>query len=386
MTRKQYIACMRKRYLQTPTKSQRSRLLDEIVQTAGYNRKYAIRLLKPSAELENRMPRAKGPKRYTDCMPAIALAWEALDYCCAERLHPNLPRIADDLARFGALYLDDHIREQLRSISRATLARRLASMSQDRPRLLGRRTRSSPGSALNIPAERYSSSETRPGALEIDLLEHNGGNCSGFYAYTLSVTDVVSGWTQRRAILGKSQRAVFAALSSILHDWPHPPWALHSDNGSEFINDLVARFAQHNNIAFSRSRPYNKNDNAHVEQRNGFLRRLIGYYRYDSQQQVDWLNQVYSLLDPYTNLILPSMKLVHKHKVGSHTHRTHDAARTPLLRLIEAGALTHPAATTLQAMAHQINPLLYRRQLYALIEAGASSNTKTTARAADNDS
>ena len=384
MSRKQYISCMRKRYLAASSKSQRSRLLDEIVETAGYNRKYAIRLLRPSAEAKRRKPRANSRDRYKDCMPAIALAWEALDYCCAERLHPNLPRIADDLARFGALYLDEQIREQLRSISRATLARRLSTMRKDHPRLLGRRTRTAPGSSLNIPVERYCSYESRPGALEVDLLEHNGGSCSGFYAFTLCVTDVVSGWTQRRAILGKSQRAVFAALSSIIRNWPHTPWALHSDNGSEFINEFVATFARQNNLAFSRSRPYKKNDNAHVEQRNGFLRRLIGYDRYETQQQVDWLNRVYSLLDPYSNLILPSMKLVHKHRHGSHVHRTHDAAKTPLARLAESGALSQPVAERLQAMAHQINPLAYRRQLYALIDAQPSH--KITARAADNDS
>ncbi|MDP2858177.1 MAG: transposase [Bacillota bacterium] len=386
MVRKEYVASMRNKYLACKHGFGRSRLLDEIIRASGYNRKYAIRLMQPGNEIA-KQPKRRAPKpdRYHECLPAIMLAWEALDFCCAERLHPRLCAVAQDLARFGEIYLDDNILAKLAQISRATLARRLARLPKPyaRPKLVNHFDNAMLAARLEVPIDHYDSEESRPGALEVDLLEHNGGDSSGFFGYTLCVTDVVSGWTLHRALLGKSQRAVFDALTYLLRQWPHKPWAIHSDNGYEFINALLCQYAKQNGLAFSRSRPYRKNDNAHVEQRNGSLRKLIGYDRFDTQQQVDWLNRIYDLLDPYANLVLPSMKLVSKQRRGAILQRKYDTARTPLARLLQYPVLTPQAVATLQCHVAQINPLARCRQIHQLIQRSPGANPRT--RAADND-
>lgn len=376
--RREYIVTMHKRYLQARTRKERSIILNELVQVAGYHRKYAIRLMNQAAVSRPAKPKKPRPKRYLECLPVVALVWEALDYCCAERLHPQLLRVAEQLHRHGALHLTDEIREQLASISRATLARRLSSMPRPTPRKIVKASR--PGRLLQtqIPIERYAWDESRPGALEVDLVEHNGGSTTGHYAYTLSVVDVVSGWSRRRAMLGKSQRAVHGALSDILGQWPVAVWGLHSDNGSEFLNGQLALFAKDRGIRFSRSKPYHKNDNAHVEQKNRqFVRDIVGYDRYDTQEAVDWLNRVYDILDPYANLVLPALKVTAKTREGSRVRKRYDIARTPLQRLIRCGGLDAATQARLEAEAANLNPLAMRRQLEALIMQGPPTSSGT---------
>ncbi|MHB9146005.1 MAG: hypothetical protein ACYC5Y_11790 [Symbiobacteriia bacterium] len=191
-------------------------------------------------------------------------------------------------------------------------------------------SRPAPGIYAAVPIDRYSWNETRPGALEIDLVEHNGGSSSGHFAYTLDVVDIVTGWSARRAVLGRGQAGIFAALQWLVERWPFPIWALRSDNGSEFISAFLLQFSRQHAYQFSRSRPYKKNDNAHVEQKNRQLvREVVGYARYDSPAEVAWLNQVYDCLDPYANLYLPSRKVVGKARDGAHVRKTYDTAQTP---------------------------------------------------------
>ncbi len=386
MARREYVVHMRKEYLASKDRAERGALLDEIVRATDYNRKYAIRLMRSQPKPGQRRPRRAKPDHYRECLPAIALAWEALDYCCAERLHPQLCEVVRSLARFGELYLDDAILAKLGRISRATLARRLSRLQRPYAahKLVDHSGNPMLAARLEVPIDHYDSHENRPGALEVDLLEHNGGDCSGFFGYTLCVTDVVTGWTRHRTLLGKSQRAVFSALTWLLQQWPYPVWALHSDNGYEFVNALLHRYTRDNHLAFTRSRPYRKNDNAHVEQRNGSLRKLVGYDRFDTQSQVDWLNNIYELLDPYSNLALPSMKLIAKHRRGATVHRQYDAARTPLQRLIQHSVLTPEVEARLHAQASAINPLARSREIHRMLLKPPKPQTQN--KAADDDS
>lgn len=371
MARREYLSTMRARYLDAKTRYQRSNILDEVVEVTGYNRKYAIRALRPSAATPKGPRRRRRPRQYLDCLLAISLAWEALDYCCAERLHPFLLPIAQKLAASGLLAITDTVQHHLSSISRATLARYLKDMPNPKPKRVVPSAR--PASILrsNIPVANYDWDESRPGALEIDLVEHNGGSSHGLFAYTLSVVDIVSAWSARRAILGKGQRGIHAALAFILSNWPFSPWGLHSDNGSEFLNDILFRFATAHSLSFTRGRPYHKNDNAHVEQKNRTLvREIVGYQRYDSPAHIEWLNSVYDLLDVYANLVLPSMKVISKTRLGAHIRKTFDTPATPLARLVRAGALSPDSQSALLAQADSINPLLLHRQLDQLISRG----------------
>lgn len=367
-SRREYVQAMRGRYAKAKTRKERGHLLDELVEVAGFDRKHAIKLMRQPRKPPEKKPRRKRAKKYLEAMPVIARVWEALDYCCAERLHPQLLPVAEILHRHGEIHLTPEIRSQLSRISRTTLGRRLGCMPRCTPRKVVKAPR--PGTAVQqaVPIDRYAWNETRPGALELDLVEHNGGSSLGHFAYTLTVTDVVTGWSRRAAVLGRSQKVVFGALTDILASWPYAVWAIHSDNGSEFLHNHLVHFAQKQDLYFSRSRPYYKNDNAHVEQKNRqFVREIVGYARYDTPEQVQWLNQVYQLLDPYANFFLPMMKVIEKTRQGAKVRKHYDTARPPLQRLADTRTLAESQLAALLQQAHTLNPLALHRQLEARV-------------------
>jgi transposase InsO family protein len=311
-----------------------------------------------------RRARPGRPRRYRHCLPAVEVVWEALDYCCAQRLHPQLLPLAESLARHGEIRLTLEARQELSEISRATLARRLAEMHRPKPRplLSGRH----PARLLTsqVPVDRYRWNEQRPGALEVDLVDHGGGLTRGHHAFTLSVVDVVSGWSRRRAVMGKSQAVVHEALQQLLSDWPSTVWAVHSDNGFEFLGAHLINYCKHRGIEYHRSRPYRKNDNAHVEQKNRqFVREVVGYQRIDTPAGVAWLNRIYAALDPYANLFLPSLKVIEKSRHGSKVKKTFDTARTPFERLRQMNAILRERQAELDEQREQRNPLELRRTL-----------------------
>ncbi|MDZ7802060.1 MAG: DDE-type integrase/transposase/recombinase [Trueperaceae bacterium] len=312
----------------------------------------------------------------------MEVLWETLDYCCAQRLHPQLVPLAETLARHGELELPREVREELALISRATLARRLRELPRRKPKPLLSGQHPSRLLKSQVPVDRYRWNEHRPGALEVDLVEHSGGRAGGHHAYTLSVVDVVSAWSHRRAVMGKSQAAVQEALTAVLRAWPTRVWALHSDNGSEFLSAHLIRHCEATGIAYHRSRPYRKNDNAHVEQKNRQLvREIVGYERIDTPTGLQWLNRIYDVLDPYANLFLPSLKVTEKTRQGSKVTKRYDTARTPLQRLQEKDALLPHATAELAQQQRETNPLHLRRTLDNL--QGEDPNHMPLAEAAD---
>ena len=376
-TRREYVQVMRDRYARAVGRVARGALLDELERVLGWHRKHAVRAMgaRPARAARSRGGR---PRQYLACMSAIERVWEALDYCCAERLQPQLQRVARDLVRFGELEASEAALEALGRISRATLARRIAALPRRLPvaphpqRLL----------KAAVPIGRYAWDEARPGALEVDLVEHNGGSSSGHYAATLTVVDVVSGWSRRRAVLGKSQAVVHEALQGLLGEWPSRAWGLHSDNGSEFLNAHLVRYCSRHRIDNHRSRPYRKNDNAHVEQKNRQLvREVVGYARYDQHSDVRWLNGVYELLDVYVNLVVPSQKLISKSREGSKVRKRYDTARTAFERLEELDAIEPQRLQELEALRRDLNPLALKRDLDARLERRASKPSKFQAAA-----
>jgi transposase InsO family protein len=260
---------------------------------------------------------------------------------------------------------------QLAEISRATLARRMTKWQS--PKGKGAIPRQKPGSRLRseVPMDRYNWNENRPGALEVDLVEHNGGSSLGHFAYTLSVVDVVTGYSRRRAVLGRGQAGVHQELVNIVNCWPFKPWALHTDNGSEFLNAHLIAFAKQYKLFFTRSRPYRKNDNAHVEQKNRqYVREIVGYDRYDTPEDVHWLNQVYAILDPYVNLFLPLRKVIFKQRRGAHVQKRYDQASTPFQRLQITGILCPETQMFFEDQFRTLNPLSLHRDLECLITKG----------------
>lgn len=374
-SRREYLNAMRLRYHKAILRAEKSKIIDEVVKLLAYHRKHAISVLnQPQTALKPKHKR-KRQLLYVDAMPVIETVWEALDFPCAERLHPVLSETAELLARHNELCLTAEISKQLSQISPATLARRLKRWHSP-PKTL---PQAKPGFKLKkmVPIDTYRWDEQRPGALEVDLVEHNGGSSLGHFAYTLNVVDIVTGYSRRRAVLGKGQKVVFEEIELILQSWPFKPWGLHSDGGGEFLNDHLIRFCHKQGLYFNRSRPYRKNDNAHVEQKNRqFVREIVGYERYDSTEALTWLNEVYALLDPYVNLFLPMRKVVFKERHGSKVVKRYDIAKTPLQRLIEKEVITDDAKTSLLNQYHSLNPLAIHRQIESLLTRGPLSPAK----------
>jgi len=368
-SRREYLNSMKKRYLETKSKDEKTKIINEVIELLGYHRKYVITALNNHPVYLKPKRNRNRPLKYLEAMPVIESVWEALDYPCAERLHPVLFETAKQLAKHNELGLNPTISEQLQLISRATLARRLAkwrspkrTLPQAKPDFKIRR---------QVPIGIYNWDEQRPGALEVDLVEHNGGSALGHFACTLSVVDIVTGYSRRRAVLGKGQKGVFTEIENILKSWPFAVWGFHSDSGGEFINDHLYRFCKKTGLDFTRSRPYRKNDNAHVEQKNRqFVREIVGYERYDSPEEVSWLNEVYALLDPYVNLFLPMRKIVFKERQGAKIKKRYDIAKTPFKRLIDKEVVTDETKTSLLTQYQSLNPLAIHRQIEMLLARG----------------
>lgn len=365
-SRKEYLPTMLERYGKAKTRLEKTRIIDELVEVLGYHRKYAIQVLKNGGPKAVKRRRKRSSK-YFAAHSSILLVWRALDYPCAERLHPVLLQTAELLERHGEVHLCANVRKLLASISRPTLARMLS-----KSRSIKRRRMSPPRKKAHlesqVPIERYNSGEMRPGALEADLVEHNGGSSLGQFAYTLSVVDVATGYSRRRSVLGKGQLGVHRELKRLIMSWPYPIWGIHTDNGSEFLNNHLLRFCKANDLKFTRSRPYKKNDNPHVEQKNfQHVRCLVGYERFDALEQMEWLNKLYEVYDHYVNIFQPVRKLISKERHGSTVRKRYDIAKTPLQRAIEAGVVPRDLADKFTGLYQSLNPLALHRQIEKLI-------------------
>jgi len=262
------------------------------------------------------------------------------------------------------------IEAQLCQISPSTIDRLLRPWRQ-----LGRRrpfTTTKPGSLLksSIPIRTFADwEEDRPGFLEIDLVPHCGESTEGFYLTTLSTVDVASGWSECRGVWGKGQERVGGAVHRVRQRLPFPLLGLDSDNGSEFINHHLYNYCHRENITFTRSRSYKKNDSCHVEQKNwSVVRRLIGYDRYNSRTALEMLNRVYNLLRHYVNFFQPMMKLEYKTRHGARVHKVYDTAQTPYQRLLKAGILTEAKQQELAVIYHGLNPVILLKQINENLE------------------
>ena len=305
-----------KRY-QKSSKRDKTKILDEYVALTGYSRHHASWVLRT---WEKRRP----PKRtrlrlhiYDEkVFEALRKVWIVCDCICGKRLAPYLKVIVPVLIAHNELEVDTETAEKLVRISAATIDRLLAS---ERAKYI-LKPRSRVGSSLmnRIPVKTFSQwDRTRPGDVQVDLVEHNGGISRGEYACSLVMTDPFSGWTEVRAVRNKAQVWVFEALQYSMGRIPFKVEGLHSDGGKEFINDHLERYCEKEGITFTRSRRYKKNDNFCVEQKNGnVVRRAVGYGRYSGEQEVGMLNRLYESLRLYVNYFQPMMKLAEKPEQG----------------------------------------------------------------------
>ena len=330
-----YLKAIYSRYKKV-SKPLRARILDEFCQVCGYNRKYAIRLLNGPAPQKPEVTKAKGrrPTYGAKVILSLTTIWEASGYPCSARLKALLPLWLPWAIK--RLAITAQVQNQLLSISPATIDRRLkAKKRQLKKRLYGR---TKPGTLLkhHIPIKTDSWDVKIPGFTETDLVSHSGNSEKGEFIHSLNVTDIHTTWVETRAVMGKGQAGVLDAMKQIEQALPFKLLGIDSDNGSEFINYHLKAFCDQKQIQFTRGRPYKKDDNAHIEQKNWtHVRKILGYLRYDSPQALDAINDLYHHeLRVLQNLFLPSMKLSEKVRVGSKLRRRYDKPLTPFERLL----------------------------------------------------
>jgi hypothetical protein len=374
-------------------KSTKGIILDELCAITGWHRNHARKALAAALQPKLVSPRAPRPPKYgPDVIAALTVCWTVLGMPAGKRLAPMLGELLAVLSHFGELNIDHDTAELLVSMSAATIDRRLAD-ERARYRLKGRCT-TKPGSLLRsqIPVRTWADwDDARPGFVEIDLVSHDGGNSAGAFAFTLTVTDIATGWTENRSVPSKAAKNVLRALNDIAYNMPFPVLGVDSDNGSEFINVTLLQWCERHRITFTRARPGNKNDGCHVEQKNwAVVRTVVGYHRYDTAAELLLLNEIWRLQSLLTNYFYPQQKLLSKVRHGAKVSKKHDAAATPFHRAIDHPAMTVERIVALTRTYSLINPAATQRQIQALTaqlltittsKAGPAAKAQVTKRA-----
>jgi len=369
--RRKYLKLVRPRYTKA-RRRERSELLREMGEVTGMHRKSLIRLMgMPSLERAAKKPRLRRRRYGSAVADVVRVVWESLDYVCAERLTPALHETALQLAKWEELVLTSEVEMALGTISRATVQRLLKRLQQDTPRLPRRKPQPHNRLLRNVPMERLSWTIESPGSFETDLVHHCGAVAAGDYVHTLQLVDIATGWSERVAVPGRSQEAMVKGFRKVQERLPFHIKHLHPDNGSEFFNDHLIRYfgEEITGLRLSRSRPYRKNDNRFVEQKNSTLvRAYVGYDRLDNASQCAALNTLYDQLWLYYNLFQPVMHMIGKKVNDGKLCRKHDKAKTPYQRLLSTHILSPEEETRLAVLYSQTNPRQLRRDIYEAVE------------------
>jgi len=347
----------------------KARILDELCATTGWHRDHARKALRGALGPRVVRRRTPRPPRYgPNVIAALVFCWAVLGMPAGKRLAPMLGQLVETLRRFGELTIDANTAALLVSMSAATIDRRLAP-ERKRHQLKGR-SHTKPGSLLKsqIPIRTWADwDDAAPGFVEIDLVGHEGGNAAGEHCFTLTVTDIATGWTENRSVPNKARKWVLAALEEIAAIMPFPILGLDSDNGSEFINHHLLTWCEKRQITFTRSRPGNSNDGCHVEQKNwAIVRIVVGYHRYDTAAELLLLNRIWVLQSKLTNYFYPQQKLISKVRTGTKVSKKYDIATTPHRRAERHDTVSAEHETILADTYTAINPAAIQRQIQAL--------------------
>lgn len=354
---------------QRARKREKSRILDELCANTGWHRNHARKALAAALQPKSLTPRRSRPVTYgPDVIAALTVCWTVLGMPAGKRLAPMLGELVTVLRHFRELVITDETAVLLVSMSAATIDRRLAD--ERAKHTIKGRVGTKPGSLLKsqIPVRTWAQwDDAVPGFVEIDTVFHDGGNRGGGHAFTLTVTDIATGWTETRSLPDRAAKTVLAALNHIAAAMPFPIVGVDSDNGSEFINDDLFAWCQDRKITFTRSRPGNKNDGCHVEQKNwSVVRAVVGYYRYDAASELLLLNEIWHLQSKLTNYFQPQQKLISKVRTGAKVSRKHDKATTPFHRAVDHPSMTVDRIVALKRTYSLINPAATGRQIQAL--------------------
>ena len=359
------------------SREEKGQILDTLVEATGLGRKYLIGLLAGAAPRRKRRKRERGRVYGKEVEWAIRIIGSTLNWMCAERLTPVLAETAQHLARHGEMGVDENLLELLGSISISTVRRIIKRVRQDEHQLPQRKGRRRYRNCVadQVPMRVIPWDVEHPGHFEVDLVHHGGPDMAGECVYTVQFIDVKTGWSERMAVWGKSYRQMREAFTKFQAQCPIPIKEVHSDNGPEFMNGHLQRFFAHKfqGAEFSRSRPWQKNDNRFVEQKNSTLvRAYLGHEILTTQGQADLLNELYDLMRIYYNDFQPVQRQIERsvHYTAQHKPvlvRKHDTARTPLKRLIDSGVLDPETRALLERTYAQTNPRALKREIQKLL-------------------
>lgn len=363
MSKKEYLQTIAPRY-QNASRKEKSCILDEFCANCNYHRKYATyRLSSFKPKRRSPPPRKKPgrPSRYNqpDVLKVLQTIWLTANQPCSKRLKAILPVwLSSYQTEFG--FLSPLTLEKLDLISPASIDRVLRPFRIQHTGT-GRST-TKPGLLLksHIPIQTNQWDESRPGFLEADTIAHCGSSLAGSFVFTLDTVDIATGWTEQRALWGRTEAVTLEQIKDIESSLPFPLLGFDSDNGSEFLNLHLIRYFQNRrrSIQFTRSRPYHKDDNAHVEQKNWtHVRQWFGYRRFENPQMVPLLNTLYkNEWRLFHNFFLPSMKLQKKSRIGSKIIKSHDSPKTPYQRILDSKFVPKHTKQLLKEHFRTLNP------------------------------
>jgi len=361
-SKRELVQRLQPRYLKAD-RQEKTKILDEFVAVTGLHRKAAIRSLRrqsyPSREYRGRR------KIYTGAVvAALVQIWRICGCICGKRLQPIVADMVSSLERHDELKLDSETKALVLAVSPATIDRLLRPYKASNRR--GKST-TKPGGLLKhqIPIRTFADwDNTQAGFVEIDLVAHCGDTTAGQYICSFTATDVATGWTECFGLERRSQTAVHDALSRLRTRLPFPLLGIDSDNDSIFINNLMLSYCRTEGITFTRCRPYKKNDQCFVEQKNwSIVRRTIGYHRYESKVAHMLLEEIYEELHFFTNMFQPTFKLKSKIRTGAKVYKEYDKPQTPLQRVLDTGLLSVENSNHWQSLYLNTNPAHLRRQI-----------------------
>ena len=363
-TRDELLEAVVARY-RAATRPEKGRILTEFAEISGYHRKHAERLLRRGHVVDRSLPRP-GRRIYDDAVrEALVVLWEAADRICGKRLKPLIPLLIAAMERHGHLALDEEVRVRLLAISAATIDRVLAPVRAGASG--GRRRRNAHSSAVrrSVPVRTYADwNDPAPGYMEADLVAHSGPSASGSFVQTLTLTDVATGWTECAPLLFREQRLLSEVMTALRPVLPFPLLGFDTDNDSVFMNETIKDWCEAAQVAFTRSRPYRKNDQAHVEQKNGaVVRRMVGYRRYTGIAAATELAQLYRSMRLYVNFFQPSFKLMEKTRDGARVTKRYHPPLTPFQRVQAHPAVAQAAKDALARQFAQLDPVILLHEI-----------------------
>ncbi len=348
-------------------RAEKGRILEEFASVTGYHRKHVARLLRRTTRVDRSCPRPERRLYDEAVREALTLLWEASDRVCGKRLKALIPVLIAAMERHGHLALDDRVRERLGTISAATIDRMLARVRKEAGGRGRRRTAPSAAIGRTVPVRTYADwDDPPPGFFEADLVSHSGPLTSGSFAQTLVLTDIASGWTECAPLLFREQGLLTEVMTVVRDVTPLPILGLDTDNDTVFINETVKAWCAATGVVFTRSRPYRKNDQAHIEQKNGaIVRRMAGYRRFEGLEATVALARLYRSVRLFVNYFQPSFRLAEKQRDGARIRKRYHPPLTPHQRLIADPRTPQAVKDALDAEHATLDPVRLLRDIRA---------------------